>query len=510
MKRLIRAFTKKDNLEYEFLPAALEVVETPHSPLSRAIVWVVFVMLVITILWAYLGKVDMVAVARGKVVPDGRIKVIQPFEEGIIQAIYVNEGQRVKQGDILVELDATMNQIDINNLQHEISTIKLERDLLNTAMHDGNIEEITHKDNLPEELKDNLIKLTEANNDAYQLKKKAAELAVSQFEEQLKIEQSTLDKIKGDLLLLNNKKVQYEKLAALGGVETANLKKLDATLAILNKDEALYKMLYENEAIAKVEWEEKHNTLSLTKKEYEAQKVKSEEEKISLALNLNTVLQEIEVNKAQTEIQAIKIEQTKGDLEEAKINLENLTTQKNISGLDLVLEKDKKVLELEAQLTKAQKNMEFKSIVSPVDGTIHGMGMNTIGGVVTPAEPIMTIVPEGTPLIIEAKLLNKDIGFVEVGQEVTIKVDTFPFQKYGTVKGIIKNISPDAVDDEKIGSVYKMMISIEQTALIVDGKQVSITPGMTVTAEIKTGKRKIISFFLEPLVKYIDESIKLR
>ena len=122
----------------------------------------------------------------------------------------------------------------------------------------------------------------------------------------------------------------------------------------------------------------------------------------------------------------------------------------------------------------------------------------------------MSIVPNDTPLIVEASLLNKDVGFVEVGQEASVKIDTFPFQKYGTVKGKIESISPDAFEDEKLGTVYKMKVSLEKQSMMVNGKNVHIVPGMTVSAEIKTGERRIIEFFLEPIIRYADESLKLR
>ena len=122
----------------------------------------------------------------------------------------------------------------------------------------------------------------------------------------------------------------------------------------------------------------------------------------------------------------------------------------------------------------------------------------------------MSIVPSNTPLIVEASLLNKDVGFVEIGQEVSVKFDTFPFQKYGTLKGKVMNISPDAVEDEKMGTVYKLKISLEKQQMIVNGQNVNIVPGMTVSAEIKTGERRIIEFFLEPVIKYVDEGLKLR
>jgi hemolysin D len=122
----------------------------------------------------------------------------------------------------------------------------------------------------------------------------------------------------------------------------------------------------------------------------------------------------------------------------------------------------------------------------------------------------MTIVPDGTTLIVEAMGLNKDIGFIKAGQAVALKFDTFSFQKYGTVKGKVVSISPDAIEDERLGLVYKINIQLGDKVLSLQGKSMNICPGMTVTAEIKTGTRRIIEFFFEPIIKYTDESLKLR
>jgi hemolysin D len=145
-----------------------------------------------------------------------------------------------------------------------------------------------------------------------------------------------------------------------------------------------------------------------------------------------------------------------------------------------------------------------------VNGTVHGLATYTIGGIVKPAQDVVSIVPDGTPLIVEAMVQNKDIGFVKVGQETEVKLDTFSFQKYGTIRGKVIHLSPDAVEDEKLGPVYKMRSSIERAIMRVDGKDVPVAPGMTASVEVKTGDRRIIEFFLSPIIKYARESLTLR
>ena len=134
---------------------------------------------------------------------------------------------------------------------------------------------------------------------------------------------------------------------------------------------------------------------------------------------------------------------------------------------------------------------------------------HNIGGVVTPAQPLLTIVPKNADLMIKAQVMNQDAGFVETGMPVSIKVDTYNFQKYGILKGIVTVVSPNSVQDEKLGPVYEVYIKPENTNLVVEGKEQSIKFGMSTTNEIKIGKRRIIEFFIYPLIKYLDESIKV-
>lgn len=256
------------------------------------------------------------------------------------------------------------------------------------------------------------------------------------------------------------------------------LASFESKYSLLKTQEDSYKQLFESGAISKMEWMTKQNEAKTAEEEYESQK--------------STI---------------VRFEES---LNEANENLSSLKKEINTNLINQIVEKEKGIASIEAQLQKAQKLYEYQNILSPVNGTIHGLNANTIGGVVTPAQPIMTIVPDGTPLIVEGTVLNKDIGFIKVGQEVEIKLDTFPFQKYGTLKGEVLFISPDAFEEEKLGQVYKMKAKLEKSSLVIDGNDVNISPGMTVSAEIKTGQRRIIEFFLEPIIKYAKESITLR
>lgn len=449
IKRLKNHF-KSDNLECEFLPPALEIETTPPSPVRRALIWIIFGLTISAFVWAYFGKVDEVAVARGKVIPDGRVKVIQPMETGVIKAIHVQEGQMVKEGQLLIELDPTIKQADVESSAKALS------------IHAAD------KERLIAELKG---ETTGGRQWAIGNKNKAK--GINEFQKKLKDARESEYKSKEEALRL----VIAQKDNALQASE-AILKKLEKTSAILIEQEAAYRKLYEKDFIARADLLEKQKEFHTTVNEFEAQK------KI--------------------------VKQAIDSLEEAKKNLETLKKEREKALLTDIVEKEKNIIAIEGEAIKAKKRYELEKLCSPVSGTVHGIASYTIGGVVTPAQPVVTIVPDGTPLVVEAMALNKDIGFLKEGQKAEVKLDTFPFQKYGTIKGKVVSISPDAFEDEKMGPVYKIKIEMERLYIAVDSKKVPVSPGMAVSVEVKTNKRRIIEFFLSPIVKYADESLTLR
>ena len=159
---------------------------------------------------------------------------------------------------------------------------------------------------------------------------------------------------------------------------------------------------------------------------------------------------------------------------------------------------------------REQLEKQIQTIKSPIEGYINELEIHTVGGVVTPAQKLMTVIPKDSKLKIKAKVLNQDIGFVESGMDVSIKIDTFNFQKYGIIKGNVLVVGANSVEDEKMGQIYEVFIEPKNTVLMVEGKEQSIKTGMSTTCEINIGKRRIIEFFIYPLIKYLDESIKVR
>ncbi|MCB1869653.1 MAG: HlyD family type I secretion periplasmic adaptor subunit, partial [Gammaproteobacteria bacterium] len=173
-------------------------------------------------------------------------------------------------------------------------------------------------------------------------------------------------------------------------------------------------------------------------------------------------------------------------------------------------ENEKRIEALDQERIKAETRSNAYRLSSPIDGVVQQLAVHTLGGIVTPAQQLMTIIPDEDVLEVEALVENKDIGFVKEGQNVEVKIDAFPFTKYGVIDAVLSDLSNDAVTDEVRGLVYKAKVILKETRIRVDGKWVNLSPGMTVTAEVKTGTRRLIEFFLSPLLRYRQESIRER
>ncbi|KAA8785171.1 hemolysin D [Paenibacillus sp. 4624] len=441
---------KSDRLEYEFLPAAIEIEETPPAPLGRWLIWTIIILFVIVVAWSYLGKVDEVAVARGKVIPDGRTKVLQPLEGGTIKEVLVTEGEHVQKGQLLIELDSTTSEADIQEMAKQLYVAKLQKAMLEAELEGNAFEGLATGEVPPagsaidtENVLQVQMQLREARDEEFKSRIKAAELVVSQTRQELNMERAALE--------LSNKDYALALMKSQNGGDENFTDSAD----LLQADNDL------NKSLLAIDAQEK------------------------------------------------RIAKAEDALAEAEENVISIKKQRSRTVLDELVENEKTLYTLESELTKAEKRFELQQLTSPVDGTVHGLSSFTIGGVVTSAEDVISIVPDDTPLIVEATIANQDIGFIKKGQAANVKVDTFPFQKYGYLQGEIIYVSPDAFEDEKLGPVFKAKLKVLSTETS-SGSRIKLTPGMSVSVEAKTGQRRIIDFFLSPLKKAAEESFTLR
>lgn len=458
----------REREELAFLPAALEIVETPPSPIGRAIGASIIALFVLALTWATLGHVDIVATASGKIIPTGRSKVIQPFETGVVRAIRVANGQIVNAGDTLIELDPTINEGEINHVRSDLQSALLDIARLSAALVDSDDPLASFR---PPEGVDRALVATQRNFLLAQLTEHKAKIAA-----------------------LDGQKAQKEaELATI----TAAVSKLEAVIPTIEERVNIRKTL--DQYGSRLQYYEVLQQLTESQQERLVQKSRLKEAQAAVAAIIET--------RAQTRAEYRRT--LFGELAEAK----------------------RKAAGLAADLSKAEQRTKLQQLTAPVSGMVQQLAINTVGGVVTPAQSLMVIVPSDSQLEIEAMVNNHDIGFVHAGDEVQIKVDTFDFTRYGLLHGKVLSISSDSIvrdtpseksSDKQAGSpnatsepkgqelTYAARISVDRSRMQIEDKVVNLSPGMAVTAEIKTGSRRIISYLLSPLAKYKQESLRER
>lgn len=224
----------------------------------------------------------------------------------------------------------------------------------------------------------------------------------------------------------------------------------------------------------------------------------------------DAVLNEISTYQSTKQQSGCKVEELKACKKQMLTEMAVIKENFRASMLKELSDEQKKAIELKARVEVISFRNERERIASPIEGYINELFIHTIGGVVTPAQKLISIVPINSPLIIKAVVMNKDIGFIKKGMLVSIKIDTFSFQKYGILQGKVRQVSKDSIENEKLGPVYEVYITPIDKYLMVEGKKRYISSGMSLTAEIKVGKRRIIEFFIYPLIKYLDEGMSVR
>lgn len=465
------AFKPKE--EHEFLPAALEIIEKPPSPGMRYLLLLTCALFVIALLWAIFGRIDVVAVASGKTVPSGNVKTVQAIEIGSVRAIHVKNGQFVKAGELLIELDPTLANADEAQSEQALQTAKIMQargDAL-LAHLEGRSARFIPPPGTPE----NIARTERA----------FVSSTIAQFDAQ----RASLGQQRA------------EAVADLRGSE-AEVAKLQEALPYLEKQLA-----------ARAELAAKGFYSKLQLLEYE--QLRAEHLANIDIQNANASRARASIGRLDAEIRSLRA----GFGKVASTDLADANSQAGLAS---------------EELRKSERRREFQELRAPVDGVVQQLTVTTIGGVVQPAEPIMVIVPctsgDGADTMscnsgvtVSAFVQNKDIGFVKVGQRVAVKLEAFNFTDYGMLEGTVADISRDAIDQSQQpagstrdesgrpvqpGLVYAAKIRLPcgqgdpQRSPLCDRVQ----PGLAVQAEIKTGQRRIIQYLLSPLSQAVDEA----
>ena len=435
--------------ELAFLPANLELVETPVHPAplwtSRVIIGLIFAIIVVSIFC----RLDIVAIAPGKLIPDDSVKIIQPASTGVVRRILVQNGEHVSVGQMLIELDPVQASADADRARmarlDALLTIAREQALL--AAQDARTPP-----------KVAIVNGTSPERQAQT--QTLAEGAYDEYREKLSTLRSELNKRQAELT------TTHEEIA-----------KLQQTAPLARQQADDYKELVAKRYVASHDYMEKQRSAIEQSQELAAQQSHSRE--------LEAAIEE-QRHEIETTIATFRREQD--------------------AALDKAQQDAKQAQDEE---TKTGVRRKLLNLTAPVAGIVQQLSVHTLGGVVTTAQALMEIVPNGT-LEVEANVTNKDIGFVTEGQNAVVKIATFPYTRYGFLIGKVAKVSNDAVQDKKLGAVFITRIQIPDNRFRVENKWVHLTPGMEVTAEIKTGTQKVWRYFLTPLIETGQESLRER
>ncbi|TNH42381.1 HlyD family type I secretion periplasmic adaptor subunit [Photorhabdus luminescens] len=430
---------------YDFLPTHLALSQRPPSPFARYTAITLSVGVIIALLWAYLGKLDVQATATGRLLVSGRSQIIQAYEQSRVTAIHVQNGQRVTKDAPLLTLDTLGVNQDIARLLKQIEYQAHEKIRYHALTEEQAPKEQELFQTLPISQQAQVV-------ENYSREKREYEASVTNLKAEMNVNLSSQQSRKSDINALT--KLRQNISQRLKARQT----------------------LSQKQVISKVEY--------------------LEQEKEFLETERLITQQNAELNVLQS--QYLSLEE----------RLNSLKTQKEREWFDKRKQAEVQLVVLEQELAKAQVREQLEVIRSPVTGTVQQLSVHTLGAVLQPAQNLMVIVPDDNVQLAEVQILNKDTGFIHPGQQVTVKVDAFPYTRYGTIDGELLSISRDSTTDERLGLVFPAQISLKSNNIVIDNTRVDITPGMSIVAEIKTDQRRVIDYLLSPIREYQSEALR--
>jgi hemolysin D len=430
-------------------PSAAQETDRAGGRASRAFAWTLAAAIAAAIAGACLVEIDVVAVAEGKVIPSARVKRIRPYETGVVRAIRVEDGQPVRAGDILVELDPTIRLAERTRLAHAVRASALDLARLQAMRHPVGLAAARFRppaDADPDEAESHRALLVAELGEHEEMLRELG-FDIRRAEAQAEALRAGIAKADAMLPMLRERSSARARLAALG--HGARLAHLEIAQQVVDLE---------------------HQAIGL---------------RVQLAAGL-----------AQTE--ALRAARDRRDSDFRRRILSRM------------IEAERQLLAAREDLRKAEQNLRNQTLTAPIDGTVQQLAANTVGGVAAAGEVLMIVVPDGDPLEIEAMVRNRDIGFVRAGQRAVLKFETFPYTLYGTMEGVVRDVARDALDDGGGGAVYAVRVRPAADRMRIAGRAIALTPGMKATVDILTERRRPIDFVLSPLMRVAQESLRER
>jgi HlyD family secretion protein len=402
-----------------------------------------------TIAWAYFSKIDEVATAPGELIPSVQVRPVRALGAGTIKDIKVREGEQISKGEVLIELDSGVPQTAVDRLASSARLIRQDIARLEAErVGDG----ATAGSTLQDELLDARLR-------AFTEQQAAANAEANQQFATISEAEARLSRLQENLINARE-----------------NLKNAQ-------EQEAGLRTLLEDKAIPRLEYIRAKDNVT-----------NAEDRIVSLEKEIDA--------------QQDRIQQAQQSYQAASSKSGGLDSQRQSEVLTQLSKRREELATVEGQLAQAKKEQERETVEAPVDGIVYSM--KATRGPVQSGEELLSILPQGEALLLEVKVLNRDIGFVQEKMRAKVKLATFPYQEFGIVEGEVAQVSPNAIVDKDLGLVFPTRIKLNKKAIDVRGKQVELTPGMAATAEIITRKKSILTFLMEPITRRFSEAFSVR
>ncbi|NJN85526.1 MAG: HlyD family type I secretion periplasmic adaptor subunit [Leptolyngbyaceae cyanobacterium SL_7_1] len=438
----------EDYLSYELGKAVRELPPLYTRLLAASLTGLVFG----SIAWAYFSFTDEVAVTQGEIIPSQQVRPVTALQGGIISKILVEEGDEVKQGDVLLEQDPGVSNAEVDRLRDASRLIRQDIARLEAESEGRTTTGVAQQDQLlSARLQDFDDRRAAAGAEANR-----QQAAIAEAEARL---------------------TRLEENLANAQITLANAQERENSLRPLVEGD--------NGAIPRFDYLDARDRVT-----------QAQDQVASLT-------QEIAAQQ-----QAIR--QAEQSYEAAEETANSLGSQRRSEILTQLNQRREELANVNGQLETASRQQDRETVRAPIDGTIYNVQATLGEGTVEPGEELLSILPQGQNLVLEVKVLNRDIGFVNVGDRAKIKLATFPYQEFGTINGEVTQISPNATVDRDLGPVFTATVEPERTTIRVRGSDVPLTPGMVATADVVTRQRSILTFLLEPITQRFDEAFQVR
>ncbi|OUL29753.1 HlyD family efflux transporter periplasmic adaptor subunit [Nostoc sp. 106C] len=480
-------FAKPDEqLSYELGKAVQELPPLYTRLLAGTISLIVFG----AIAWAHFSEIDEVAIASGELIASTQVRPVTSLGGGTIIKIKVKEGDRVTRNQVLIQRDPDLKQTDVNRLAQ--ATKLIQEDLQRLDAERLGVKTTGTK--LQDELLNSRLSDYQARQAAAEAEANRQQAIMEQAKVRLTRLQENLASAKSSFANAKTNLVNAESISS----------KTEGNLAIAQKREESLRTLVSPGAVPRVDYLEAQERLNRATTDITRAKdeVTNAQNKIIEAQDRVTSLEK------DIAAQAQEIRQAQEAYQAARNQAQRLASERQSEILTQINKRKEELTNVSGQLEQAQKQQDEETIKAPFAGTIYKI--KATKGPVQSGEELLSILPEGEEMLLEVKVLNRDIGFIRQGMKAKVKLATFPFQEFGVIDGDVVQVSPNATTDKDLGLVFPTRIKLHKHSINVRGQEVALTPGMAANGEIVTRKKSILTFIMEPVTRRFSEAFSVR